>query len=341
MQPAILDQVRTSLLEKRAALSDWLSRTPASQKALNLGPTEETAVADYLDQIDVSITAAEQGNLGRCTVCHDYVDTKRLVVDYTADVCLDHLSREQASGLERELEMAQVVQRGLLPSEAPEVPGLDVSAFARPAQIIGGDYFDFLTFQHGEVGWAVGDVAGHGVSASLHMAGLQALCRAVIPTSSGPAEAAARIQGLFVHNSRYPTFASLFLAAFAPSSRSLTYCNAGHNPPLLLRPGAGSDPVTRWLQPTGPAIGLVEDSRFRNERLLLADGDLLVMYTDGVVEAENRSGEAFGQDRLARTAATAGSSPAEVVRAITGALEAFLGGLEPADDVTLVVARVG
>jgi sigma-B regulation protein RsbU (phosphoserine phosphatase) len=340
MQIAILDQVRASILEKRSAISQWLSRTPTA-KAVTLGPVPEAAVTTHLENLDDYISRADSGDLGRCTVCHEFVDTKRLIADYTANVCLDHLSEEEASGLERELRLAQVVQKALLPSEAPELPGVQVAAFTRPAQIIGGDYFDFLAYEPGDVGWAVGDVAGHGVSASLHMAGLQALCRAIIPTSLGPAQAAQRIQRLFVHNSRYITFVSLFLAAYTPSSRTLTYVNAGHNPPLWLQSDAGRAPVARWLQPTGAAIGLVEEGHFGEERLSLHQGDLLVMYTDGVVEATNVDGIPFGSDRLVEAAADLRlTSPGEVVQAITQALEGFIGGRDLADDVTLVVARV-
>jgi len=341
MQPAILQQVRASLLDKRTALSQWLAGTPARARAIHLGPTEETAVTGHLGNLEGYLAQADGGRLGLCTVCHDFVDSKHLVVDYTAHVCLDHLSREEASQLERELEMAQVIQKALLPTEVPDLPGLQLAAFTRPAQIIGGDYFDFLSYQAGAAGWAVGDVAGHGVSASLHMAGLQAMCRAIIPSSAGPAEAAERIQRLFVHNSRYTTFVSLFLAAYAPATRALTYCNAGHNPPLLMPAEGTRGAAARWLQPTGAAIGLVEEAAYAEECLLLDPGNLLVMYTDGIVEATNGEGRPYEAERLARVVGEVRRSTAgEVVRAVTQDLEDFLGGRELADDITLVVARV-
>lgn len=341
MQPPILEQVRASLLGKRDALTQWLTGTPAPTRAIQLGPTGEAEVKQHLEALDDYVARADDGTLGVCTVCHELVGTKRLMADYTAAVCLDHLSGEEASRLERELEMAQVVQQALLPSEPPDLPGLQTAAFTRPAQIIGGDYFDFVGYQGGKVGWVVADVAGHGVSASLHMAGLQALCRAIIPTSKGPAAAADQIQRLFVRNTRYTTFVTLFLAAFDPSTRELLYCSAGHNPPLLLQETAGRKPMARWLQPTGPAIGLVEDTAYREERLLLQQGDLLLIYTDGVVEAANAEGLAFGADRLADIVSSVGRAPAgDIVHTVTLALEDFLAGQDPADDVTLVASRV-
>jgi sigma-B regulation protein RsbU (phosphoserine phosphatase) len=341
MQPAILGQVRASLLDKRAALSQWLSRTPAPSRAIRLGPAGETAVTEHLDRLDEFIAQADAGQLGLCTVCHDFVDSKRLVADYTAQVCLDHLSPEAAFRLEQELELAQVVQRSLLPAHAPDLPGIQLAAFTRPAHIIGGDYFDFVGYQAGDVGWVVGDVAGHGVAASLHMAGLQALCRAIIPSSAGPAAAAEQIQRQFVHNSRYTTFVSLFLAVFDPSSRTLTYANAGHNPPLLLSADGHSEVSLRWLHPTGAAIGLIEEGTYTEERVVLRQGDLVVMYTDGVVEATDPEGRPFEAARLADVVGGVRQAPAgDVVRAITQALEDHLAGADPADDITLVVARV-
>jgi len=339
MQPPILEQIRTSLVERRATLSGWLGRTPPDARSRELGPLNEAAVQAHIHALDGHIADAEAGRLGLCTVCHDYVNPSRLVADYTADVCLDHLSAAEASGLERELELAQVVQRALLPAEAPEIPGLQLAAFTRPAQIIGGDYFDFLTFPSGAAGWVIGDVAGHGVSASLHMAGVQALCRAVIPSAAGPAQAVDEIQRLFIHNSRYTTFVSLFLAAFDPITRSVSYCNAGHNPPLWLAHRDGS--TARWLRPTGAAVGLVETGIFGEERIDLASGDLLVLYTDGLVEAEDGTGQAYGRDRLAEVATAANSAEAaQVLHGLSQSLEEFIGHRDLEDDVTILVARV-
>lgn len=341
MDKAVLETVETSLNERRDNLRRWLEEAPAETRTTAVGPAGDEALQQRLEAIDDSVARAQAGELGLCTVCHDYVDSRRLLVDYTADVCIDHLSAEEASGLERELVLAQAVQKGMLPSEVPEVEGLDLAAFTRPAQIIGGDYFDFLSFEGGEDGLALGDVAGHGVSASLHMAGIQALARALVPTRRSPAEAVAQIHRLFCHNSRYTTFVTLFLAAWSPADRVLTYCNAGHNPPFVARVDGASAPRLQWLAPTGAAVGLVETGVYRDGRVSLKPGDALVLYTDGVVEAANALGEMFGADRLAQVVASLGRAPArEIVQAAMHSLEHFAGGQPLADDVTLVVARV-
>src|SRR3990172_3068269 len=153
MQPPILDQVRTSLVEKRDGLWQWLGRTSPERKARTLGPGKEEAVTAHLARLDKSISLAQVGDLGRCIVCQETVDTDRLVVDYTAMVCLEHLSAEEASRLEREIRLAQTVQQALLPGEVPTLAGVEIAAFTRPAEVLGGDYFDFLAFQDGDVAW--------------------------------------------------------------------------------------------------------------------------------------------------------------------------------------------
>jgi sigma-B regulation protein RsbU (phosphoserine phosphatase) len=267
MQPPILDQVRTSLVEKRDGLRQWLTKASPPEKAQALGSANEQAVTAHVDHLDKSIALAEVGDLGRCIVCHGTVDTERLVVDYTAMVCLEHLSAEESTRLEREIRLAQVVQQALLPGEVPTIPGVEIAAFTRPAQFVGGDYFDFLTLQGGDIAWVIGDVAGQGVSAGLQMAGVQALCHAVVPTHASPAEAVDQIHKLFIHNTLY-NVVSLFLAATAVAAGA-DLLRAGHNPPLVLSAsGAGA----RALNPTGAAIGLVEDASFSDAKVNLKQG---------------------------------------------------------------------
>jgi hypothetical protein len=151
------------------------------KKVVLLGPSTEQSVRTRLDVIDDTISKADSKTLGKCEVCHEDVEPELLEVDYTARVCLEHLSKEERRNLQNELELAQDVQKMLLPQEVPNIPGLEIAAFSRPAQIVGGDYFDFIDFSNGLHGLAIADVAGHGVSASLHMASIQALLRTLVP----------------------------------------------------------------------------------------------------------------------------------------------------------------
>ncbi|MGH2541648.1 MAG: PP2C family protein-serine/threonine phosphatase [Ardenticatenaceae bacterium] len=298
MDARVFEHVRESLLVKRENLVKWLHLTPLRKKRVRLGPLNEQAVYTHLDVLDTALEKAATKTLGRCVVCHGYVAPDHLEVDYTACVCIDHFSAEERRSLEHELELSQVVQRALLPQEVPAIPGLEVAAFSRPAQIVGGDYFDFLRFRDGQHGLVIADVAGHGMSTSLLMASVQTALRTLAPTSDSPADVVRQLNRLFCHNIHFTTFVTLFLASFDPATRTLTYCNAGHNPPLLFRQAKGGNSIS-WLRGTGAAIGLVETSPFMVETITLAVGDILLLYTDGITEALNPQVEEFGREGLA------------------------------------------
>jgi hypothetical protein len=235
MEALLLERMREGLLQKQDNLTEWLHATPLGKKKVLLGPSTEQSVHARLDVIDEAISKADSKTLGKCEVCHEVVETELLEVDYTARVCIEHLSKEERHHLESELELAQDVQKMLLPQEVPNIPGLEIAAFCRPAQIVGGDYFDFVDFSNGLHGLVIADVAGHGVSASLHMASIQALLRTLVPVNKSPAEVISQVHKLFIHNIRFETFVTFFIGAFDSSTNKLTYCNAGHLPPLVLR----------------------------------------------------------------------------------------------------------
>jgi sigma-B regulation protein RsbU (phosphoserine phosphatase) len=340
MDTRVFQLIRASLVERRQNLTDWLSTTPAWKKAVRLGPADERAVQARLRVLDTAIEKTEDETLGLCEVCDEYVEPSRLEVDYTCCVCLDHLSAAERNRLEFELELSAKVQQALLPEEVPEIPGLEVAAFSRPAEIVGGDYFDFFRFGDEAHGLVIGDVAGHGMSASLLMASLQASLRTLVPDYEAPAEVMGRLNLLFSHNIRMTHFVTLFLARFDSRTYDLTYCNAGHNPPLLLRPQSSSKEPLSCLRPTGAAIGLVEALQFGTETVTLAPGDVLLLYTDGVTEAINPQEEEFGQERLAELVRRSSQwSARELVREVRGHVQAFTHGQPLADDTTIVACK--
>jgi sigma-B regulation protein RsbU (phosphoserine phosphatase) len=188
---------------------------------------------------------------------------------------------------------------------------------------------------------AIADVAGHGISASLHVASVQTLLRALVAGSDSPADVAWRMHHLLVHNVRFSTFVTLFLGAFDPATHMFTYCNAGHNPPLVVRDGDGSGESLNWLWPTGAAIGLVEEFTFRDEAVRLVPGDLLVLYTNSITEAFGADGQPFGREELAEVVRrVANPSPKDLIGLVRQELEAFTVGQPAADDTTLIVCRV-
>jgi sigma-B regulation protein RsbU (phosphoserine phosphatase) len=339
-----LDQVQQfeRLHEHREHLEEWVKCCPDEERELRLGPASKDELQAHLVVLGTAVEKAAEGTLGACSVCGGFVDDELLEMDYTACVCLDHLSPEEKRSLESELELAQSVQRSLLPQQVPDTPALETAAFSRPAQYVGGDYFDFFRFQNGAHGLAIGDVAGHGVSAGLPMAAIQTLLRTLIPTSNAPHDVVQHVNRLFIHNLRYTTFVALFLGAFDPESLTLTYCNAGHTPPLLYRESESDGVREHWLMPTGAAIGLVEDDTLYGLGVIqLQIGDILLFCTDGVTEAINPSGEQFGWQRLAQSVSQGGRSSArDLVRRVRQDLEKFTQGQPQDDDITLVVCRI-
>ena len=335
MDASVFEIIRANLLAKQRNLAAWLQGTPAAKRSRHLGPAGEGEVHAHLRTLDAALSQATGQTLGLCTVCRDHVDRNLLEMDYTASVCLDHLSPDERRTLEDQLELSQVVQRALLPHQLPSIPGVELAVFSRPAQIVGGDCFDFYQYRDGAYGLAIADVADHGIAAGMLMASVQTALRTLVPQGVSPADVAEQLNRFFCHNVHFTTFVTLFLGRLEPATHALTYCNAGHNAPLLWQAGRAA-----WLAPTGAAIGLVEDSRAAAESASLAPGDVLLLYTDGVTEARNRQAEQFGSDRLAALVRehTALSAP-ELVQALRQQLHVFADGQPLADDTTVVACK--
>jgi sigma-B regulation protein RsbU (phosphoserine phosphatase) len=335
MEANVFQRIQHSLSEKRLNLGSWLASTPETEKQIRLGPSSEQGIQAHLEVVDNALDQAAEQTLGLCEVCHTTIDTDLLETDYTCCICLDHLPEQERRQLESELEFTQLVQQALLPQSIPQIPGLSLAAFSRPAQIVSGDYFDFIQFVDGTLGLVIADAMGHGVSASMIMASLQAALRTLAPESRSSAEVLERINRYFLHNSHFTTFVTVFLGQYDPLSHILTFCNAGHNPPALFRQQAQQ---IEWLQPTSAALGLVEDNSFEPASVKLNEGDILLLYTDGVTEATNSQQEAFGTRRLAEALhQNSGQRCNELLRSILLAVQEFSGGKRLSDDVTLVV----
>src|SRR3990172_7309117 len=148
MRAKTYDDVETGLEQKQSNLLQWIETTPEEKKQTQLGPVDETAVEEHLHVIEESLEKIEEGVFGICEVCHESVDDELLQMDYTSAVFLGHFSEAELRELESELELSQVLQRGLLPQQVPPIDGINVAAFSRPAQIVGGDYFDFVDFKY-------------------------------------------------------------------------------------------------------------------------------------------------------------------------------------------------
>ena len=341
MSKPVLEKVLKTLRTRHAEIRSWLGKSRKEEISLRLGSGVSLEAAEHeVKQLATAISKAEREELGRCEVCHDEVEDHLFEMDYTACVCLEHLSPEQRSRLENELELSQKVQRALLPQAAPSMPGWEIAAFSQPASVVGGDYFDFLNFGDKARAIIIADVMGKGMPASMLMANMQASLRIIVPEANAPNDVVVRLNRLFHHNISLTKFVSLFIAHLDPDTGRLSYVNAGHHPPFVLRRSPQGVISFEALRPTGPAIGLVEDSVFTTGETALNRGDLLVMYTDGIVETRSGSAEEFGENRFKELLdRLSHRTVQEITQEVRTQLHAFAGKPTPDDDTTLIVTR--
>jgi sigma-B regulation protein RsbU (phosphoserine phosphatase) len=213
---------------------------------------------------------------------------------------------------------------------------LQYAGHCRPARGVGGDYYDFLALASGRLGLAIADISGKGIPAALLMASLQASVRGQSQAGGNVAELMAQVNRLVFDASPENRYATFFYAQFDPATRRLVYTNGGHNPPMVLR---GSDVIR--LEAGGPVVGLFRAAQFEQEEIQLQPGDILVLYTDGISEAENLHEEEWGEGALVETAtACRDLPPSEMIARIMQTADAFAAGAPQHDDMTLVVAKV-
>jgi sigma-B regulation protein RsbU (phosphoserine phosphatase) len=334
MRDELLSRFQAALSARRGTLRNWLDTAPPARRSLSLGPCCAEDAEQVLAHHDEALRHLQQGDFGVCEVCQGEVDTELLELDFTACVCLEHLSAAEQRLLERDLELAAKVQQHLLPQSLPRVPGLQLAALTRPAQIVGGDYFDFYAYPDGDLGLVVADVMGKGLSSSLLMSSLQASLRILGPEQPAVERLATRLNELFRYNLRVVRFISMLLLRIEPGSRRVHYCNAGHNPALWRR----ANGELTWLAPTGPALGLTVAGSYRAAEIQAGEGDLLLCYTDGLTEATHPARGEFGTERLAAfLAGHAGASVEALLAGLRDEAQAFAGGFQ--DDVTLVAVK--
>jgi serine phosphatase RsbU (regulator of sigma subunit) len=264
------------------------------------------------------------------------------------ETLLEFLKRtESDSGsqraLRRDLEGAKDVQQAFFPPRNLSIPCISCETFYQPAHGIGGDYYDFISLPNGRWGIAIGDVSGKGIGAALLMASLQASLRAqALHPHLDLSALIGDVNRLVYESSPDNFFASLFYAEYEPSTRILKYVNAGHNPPLVIRPRDGSCELYQ-LKSGGIPVGISVDSEFPTTSFHFEIGDALVAYTDGITEAENGDGEFWGTQRLEsllRSCSGVAPTPERIIECVLDEVSAFAKGQRQRDDVTLIVMNV-
>jgi sigma-B regulation protein RsbU (phosphoserine phosphatase) len=248
--------------------------------------------------------------------------------------------------LNREIEIAREVQERLFPQHLPKITGLDYFGLCRTALGVGGDYYDFLALPEGKLGVALGDVSGKGIAAALTMASLQASLRAdAMRAGDDIGSLINRVNSMLYDASTEDRYATLFYAQFDPATRRLSYVNAGHCPPILVRSAesahaANCPQVERLDKAGGTVVGLIPECSYEQAGATLSSGDLLVIYTDGFSEAMNPELEEWGEERLIEAIKACNGFPAkEIITRILESADAYASGAPQSDDMTLVILR--
>jgi phosphoserine phosphatase RsbU/P len=236
---------------------------------------------------------------------------------------------------QREFEEARLIQRGLLPTTVPRVNGIQLAVAWQPANGVGGDCFDTLSF--GQVlGISIADIAGKGLPAALLMSNLQAAVRAFAQETVAPSSICGSVNRLLCRNMASGRFATFCYARVDAPGRRIVFSNAGHNPPLLIRPTG----TVERLSDGGTVLGVFPEIAFDQGELPLEPGDRLVFYTDGITEARNADGDEYGEEKLAAATVLRRTDSAEAIKdALLADVNAFTGGHFD-DDATLIVVGI-
>lgn len=240
--------------------------------------------------------------------------------------------------MEDELLIARDIQKGLLPSVLPSIPGIDIAAANYSSKQVGGDYYDVIPLDDHRFILAIGDVSGKGTPAALLMANIQATIRALVPLDISLSELTARVNDLMCQNTGGNKFVTFFWGAFDYRSRTLSYVNAGHNYPYLLH----SDGSMERLDKGGMILGVLETTiPYEEGEAGLREGDLLVLFTDGVSEAMNAANQEYGEERLEAIIRSAGLRDARaLIETIHRDIQLHADGAPQSDDITMMVFRI-
>ncbi len=239
-----------------------------------------------------------------------------------------------------ELKVVADIQRSLLPQKPPTIPTMAIAAYYHTAHRAGGDYYDFFPFPDGKWGILVADVSGHGTPAAVLMAVTHSLAHTYQGPPTPPGELLNHVNDHLtrLYTAESDTFVTAFYAVYNPADRTLTYASAGHNPPRLKRCDDGT--LAELNGARGLPLGISPTERYHEQHHTLVPGDQLVLYTDGITEADGPSGEMFGTERLDKVLENCSVTASDLLQAVLDAVNEFTAGRPAADDRTLLVAKI-
>ncbi len=321
-ETAYVNSVREQLLAGRARLADVLAGR------------QKEHVDHLLNEVDQALQRIEEGSFGICEECHTDIGESWLRENPLTTVCLEHMTQKQQRALEYDLELAAQIQKGLLPPCNVAFAGWDICYHYQPAGVVSGDYCDLITGNDGELYFVMADVSGKGVAAAMLSSNLRAVFRSLVPLGLALPELMGRANHLFRQSALEAQYATLVCGKVSTHG-DLELVNAGHLPALL----AGETGI-QVLESTSLPLGLFDGQQPDLVTTRLSSRDTLVLYTDGISEAENDGGSEYGEERLRQLIAEYRMKcPLEMVDACKKHLGEFRGRCERADDETLLVLQ--
>jgi serine phosphatase RsbU (regulator of sigma subunit) len=317
-------------------------------------------IISAMDEMESVVKGIELGAEDYLPKTFDPVLLKARIGACLAKKKLRDLEQLYLKGLERELEIGRQIQASFLPDSLPQLPGWEISVYFQAAREVAGDFYDvFKLSREQKIGLVIGDVCDKGVGAALFMTLFRSLIRAVsnledfsdgleLPamvadSNKGGAGGTARLRNTVLLTNNYvvrthsqaATFTTLFFGLLDPATGSLQYINGGHEPPLIFSPAG----VKARLEPTGPIVGVLPDANFKVQEAHLEPGNILLVFTDGVIDAHNPNQERFTRDRLLRLLEAPAPSAEALLERIQAALQTHMAGANQYDDITLLAVR--
>ena len=311
-----------------------LDRRQKLESAIHIASS--TQLSQLLTEVDSALGRMDDGTYGLCEECHDTVEKERLRADPLARYCLDHLTPAGRRALEQDLRLASQMQAALLPRQDIQSEGWEISHHYAPHGAVSGDYCAVIVQQNGSTDcfFALGDVAGKGIAASMLMTQLHAIFRALLPTHPSLENLLEQAGRIFRESTMATYFATLVCGRAKPNGE-IEIVNAGHCSPILVHGGK-----VKKLEGGSLPLGLFWDGRYSAQLLRLERGDHLLLYTDGFSECRSSNDEEYGEDRIAKVVSQGEFQTSKsVIERCLSDLADFRGSAPALDDLTLMAIR--
>jgi phosphoserine phosphatase RsbU/P len=322
--------IQTATPDLRSELINWRERLEATASA------ESLELGGLLREVKAAIERlTREDSYGVCQVCHDLIGQAAMNADPLARNCLSCFTPQQLAELESDLDRAWLVQGEFLPKQNLKFNGWEVSYHYEPAGPLSGDYCDLVSTDTGDLYFLIGDVSGKGVAASLLMSRLHAIFRSLIGAGLDVSQLVERANQIFTETTMRPYYATL-VCGKAAANGEVDICNAGHCPPLLLQNGSVSS-----IAATGLPVGMFGQESYGVARVKLEKGDRLILYTDGLSEARDRTDVEYGKDRLPAFLGGCHALPAKaLVGKLLSDVQEFSSSERTTDDLTLMAIEM-